>query len=179
MATRINGYALAALGAGVLFFWSGLTGKSVLASLQSVIKGQSPQGNPPVNAPANSGATGDTSSPVSPTGYTGGGSPSQNQTLGKLIASGFGWGSGQQWNDLVSLWDRESGWNNKAQNPSSGAYGIPQALPYTKMPKAAWPESAGGSSSAADQIMWGLNYIQQRYGSPSAAWAHEQANGWY
>jgi Transglycosylase SLT domain len=103
----------------------------------------------------------------------------QNQAIGKLLAAGYGWSTGIQWDDLVRLWDQESGWSNTAQNPQSGAYGIPQALPYTKMPKAAWPASAGGRSDPSSQVSWGLAYIKGRYGSPSAAWAHEQANNWY
>jgi hypothetical protein len=73
---------------------------------------------------------------------------------------------------------RESGWNRFARNPSSGAYGIPQALPPTKLPPAG---QAGGGSHASPQIDWGLNYIKTTpgYGSPAAAWAHEQAHGWY
>jgi hypothetical protein len=89
------------------------------------------------------------------------------------------WATGTQWADWVALWDQESGWNQYASNPSSGAYGIPQSLPYTKMPKAAWPASAGGSSSVTSQIQWGISYIAATYGSPSAAWAHEEAVDWY
>jgi len=103
----------------------------------------------------------------------------QNQQIGKLQAAAYGWGSGQQWTDLVQLWNRESGWNNTAENPSSGAYGIPQALPYSKMPKAAWPPRYGGRADPTAQIGWGLAYIKGRYGSPSAAWAHEGSAGWY
>ena len=86
----------------------------------------------------------------------------------------FGWSSGQ-FSCLQPLWAHESGWNPHAQNPSSGAYGIPQALPGSKM------ASAGGDwqSNPATQIRWGLSYIQGNYGSPCGAWAHEQANGWY
>ena len=102
-----------------------------------------------------------------------------NQGTGKLLAASFGWNTGTQWDDLVKLWDQESGWNNTAENPTSHAYGIPQALPYTKMPQQAWPPSAGGKADPTAQITWGLAYIKQRYGSPSAAWAHEQANNWY
>lgn len=107
------------------------------------------------------------------------GSAAANQNTGRLLAAAYGWSSGQQWDDLVKLWNQESGWNNQAENPSSGAYGIPQALPYTKMPKAAWPPRYGGRADPNAQIGWGLGYIKGRYGSPSAAWAHEQANNWY
>ena len=103
----------------------------------------------------------------------------QNQNTGKLLAAAYGWNTGTQWSDLVSLWNQESGWNNVAENPTSHAYGIPQALPWTKMPQAAWPPRAGGRADPTAQIGWGLSYIKSTYGSPSGAWAHEQANNWY
>src|SRR5260221_12932404 len=74
---------------------------------------------------------------------------------------------------------RESGWNQFATNPSSGAYGIPQALPFSKMPRAAWPGWAGGSSNPAAQISWMWNYMRGVYGGPQGAAAHELALNWY
>ena len=62
-----------------------------------------------------------------------------------------------------------------AENPTSGAYGIPQALPGSEMSSA----GADWQTDAATQIRWGLTYIQGRYGSPCGAWAHEEADGWY
>lgn len=82
------------------------------------------------------------------------------------------WGL-SQWPFLNKLWTRESGWNPRAKNPSSGAFGIPQALPKSKLP------AAGQRGDARSQIGWGLDYIGGRYGSPSAAWAHEQSHNWY
>jgi hypothetical protein len=64
-------------------------------------------------------------------------------------------------------------------NPSSGAYGIAQALPATKYPLAGRPPSMGGSSYAPTQIVWGLQYIKQRYGDPIQAWNHELQFNWY
>jgi len=86
----------------------------------------------------------------------------------------FGWSSGQ-FSCLEALWMRESGWNVYAENPASGAYGIPQALPASQM------ASAGPDwrVDAATQIRWGLGYIQQRYGAPCGAWGHEEDAGWY
>jgi hypothetical protein len=77
--------------------------------------------------------------------------------------------------DLVRLWNQESGWRWNATNPSSGAYGIPQALPASKL------ASAGGDwkTNPYTQIRWGLQYIRDRYGSIAAAWAHEQHFNWY
>ena len=76
---------------------------------------------------------------------------------------------------LDKLWAKESGWNHRAENTSSGAYGIPQALPGSKM------SSAGDDwrTSPATQIEWGLSYIKGRYGTPCDAWAHSQDVGWY
>jgi hypothetical protein len=85
----------------------------------------------------------------------------------------FGWSS-SQFACLDPLWARESGWSVTAENPS-GAYGIPQALPGSKMASA----GSDWQTSAATQIEWGLGYIKGIYGSPCAAWDHEQATGWY
>ena len=76
---------------------------------------------------------------------------------------------------LDKLWTRESHWNTKASNSSSGAYGIPQALPGSKM--ATFGDD--WRTNPATQIKWGLNYIAQVYGTPCGAWAHSQATGWY
>jgi len=99
------------------------------------------------------------------------GSPQQ---IAQAMLSKYGWSSGQ-FACLNPLWGHESGWSVTAENPSSGAYGIPQALPGSQM------ATAGGDwhTNAATQIKWGLTYIQGRYGSPCGAWAHEQSAGWY
>lgn len=98
-----------------------------------------------------------------------------NVQIGQQLAGGYGWGTGAQWLCLVALWDRESGWSATATNPQSGAYGIPQALPPSKMPAAALPPE----SSAPSQITWGLSYIAGTYGTPCGAWQHETDDGWY
>ena len=99
------------------------------------------------------------------------GSPQQ---IAEQMLSQFGWSSGQ-FSCLQPLWALESGWNIYASNPSSGAYGIPQALPGSRMASA----GPDWQSDAATQIRWGLTYIQGTYGSPCAAWSHEEADGWY
>lgn len=86
----------------------------------------------------------------------------------KALLPSYGWGN--QFPALYALWERESGWNPYAVNPSSGAYGIPQALGHGH------PYALG---DYANQIRWGLSYIRGRYGSPGAAEAHEMAFGWY
>jgi hypothetical protein len=76
---------------------------------------------------------------------------------------------------LDKLWARESGWNYKATNSGSGAFGIPQALPGSKMAKFGddW------KTNPATQIKWGLDYIEGRYDTPCGAWGHSQDTGWY
>ncbi len=99
------------------------------------------------------------------------GSPQQ---IAIAMLPSFGW-STSQFSCLNPLWARESGWNPYASNPTSGAYGIPQALPGSKMASA----GADWQTNPATQIKWGLGYIQATYGSPCAAWAHETTYGWY
>lgn len=85
-----------------------------------------------------------------------------------------GWGQGE-YDCLVALWNKESHWNVYAHNKRSGAYGIPQALPGSKMASA----GADWATNPATQITWGLGYIGGRYGTPCGAWGHSQAKGWY
>lgn len=89
-----------------------------------------------------------------------------------LQAGGLG---DEEFNCLVALWNRESGWNVYANNPSSGAYGIPQSLPGSKMASA----GEDWATNPATQISWGLSYILGRYGTPCGAWGHSEENGWY
>jgi hypothetical protein len=80
-----------------------------------------------------------------------------------------------QFSCLNSLWTRESNWLYTARNPSSGAYGIPQSLPASKMASA----GADYRTNPVTQIRWGLGYIKQVYGTPCGAWGHSQSTGWY
>ena len=100
--------------------------------------------------------------------------PGSAQAYAYGAVAARGWGE-EQYSCLVSLWSRESGWRVNAMNSSSGAYGIPQALPGSKM------SSAGPNweSDAETQIRWGLGYIEDRYGSACAAWSYKQGAGWY
>jgi len=93
---------------------------------------------------------------------------SQAMVLGQQMAASRGW-TGSEWTSLYQLWEHESGWNPNATNGSSGACGIPQANPCSKIT----------STDVAGQITWGLGYIATRYGDPNAAWAYWQANGSY
>jgi hypothetical protein len=101
-------------------------------------------------------------------------SPATAQAWARQNLKSYGW-SQSQMGPLISLWNRESGWRWNALNRSSGAYGIPQSLPASKMRSAGsdWHDNAG------TQIKWGLGYIRGRYGSPAGAWAHSQRTGWY
>ena len=100
--------------------------------------------------------------------------PAQAQVYAAGAAAQRGW-TGEEWDCLVKLWNRESNWRWDAENQGSGAYGIPQSLPADKM--AAF--GADWRNDAAIQIDWGLFYIAQSYGSPSKAWQHSEEVGWY
>jgi hypothetical protein len=80
-----------------------------------------------------------------------------------------------QFQCFSNIVNHESTWNYRAQNPSSGAYGLVQALPGSKMSSA----GADWQTNPATQIKWGLNYMNERYGSPCGAWSFWQANNWY
>lgn len=100
--------------------------------------------------------------------------PAGAQNYASSVLGSYGWG-GDQMGCLIRLWNQESGWRTDAYNTSSGAYGIPQSLPASKM------SSAGGDwmTNYRTQINWGLNYISGRYGSPCGAWTHEIGYNWY
>jgi len=100
-------------------------------------------------------------------------SPATAQGIAYKLLASYGFGT-DQWGCLDDLWQQESGWNVYAENPS-GAYGIPQALPGSKMASA----GPDWQSNATTQIKWGLGYIKELYATPCGAWAHEEADGWY
>lgn len=99
--------------------------------------------------------------------------PEGAKATARQLLGEYGWGDGQ-FSCLESLWTKESGWNYQAYNPS-GATGIPQSLPGSKMASA----GTDWQSNATTQIRWGLGYIQSVYGSPCSAWGHSQATNWY
>jgi uncharacterized protein YabE (DUF348 family) len=100
--------------------------------------------------------------------------PGTAQAIGKEMAAARGWGD-DQFACLLQLWSEESGWRVDAQNRYSGAYGIPQALPGSKMASA----GADWQTNPATQIAWGLGYIAGRYGTPCGAYNHKSSSGWY
>ena len=91
-----------------------------------------------------------------------------------LVINEYGW-TEEDFTCLVKLWNRESNWNPNAHNSSSGAHGIPQSLPASKMAS----EGDDYYTNGETQIRWGLKYIANRYGDPTNAWAHSQSTGWY
>ena len=98
-----------------------------------------------------------------------------NQAFAKsFMESQYSWGEDQH-SCLVNLWNRESGWRHTADNPNSSAYGIPQALPGSKMVSA----GADWKTNPETQIKWGLKYIDKRYETPCGAWSAFKKKGWY
>lgn len=100
--------------------------------------------------------------------------PTDPRDIALGMLANYGWSS-SEFGCLDSLYIHESGWDHTATNPSSGAYGIPQSLPAEKMASA----GADWRTNPQTQLTWGLNYIQDRYGSPCGAWSFWQANNWY
>ena len=96
------------------------------------------------------------------------------KSVARAMLGEYGWG-GDQFSCLEKLWQKESNWDHTAKNRSSGAYGIPQSLPGSKMASA----GSDWQTNPATQIAWGLGYIAERYGSPCSAWGHSQAKNWY
>lgn len=123
----------------------------------------------PVAAPASPAAPSAPAAAAAPAATDG--SP---RAIAAQMVSARGWGADQM-QCLDNLWTKESGWSVTADNPTSSAYGIPQALPGSKMASA----GADWQTNPATQITWGLGYISDRYGTPCAAWGHSQANNWY
>jgi resuscitation-promoting factor RpfB len=204
-----KGVYLAIAGGGAILLWSGLRGKSWSTVLRDIVSGKNPktaptsnpiqQASPSTTTPASSSPSGGSSTTYNSNAPTGGifGTVTAGitQALAQNIARAMGhadWTTGQEWQDWVYLWDQESSWNNNALNSSSGAYGIAQALGHgTPATAGASNNEYGGyglttkqaiaanNGSPTYQIIWGINYIATTYGSPSAAWAHEEANNWY
>ena len=100
--------------------------------------------------------------------------PTSPKDLARALMPEYGLSSAE-FGCLDNIWSQESGWNIHADNPSSSAYGIPQALPGSKM-SSAGPDWA---NNAETQIRWGLGYIRDRYGSACGAWGFKSGHGWY
>lgn len=217
MAVSLGG--LTAAGAGMLFLYAGIKGKSLPAALQALISGKSPStassANPinssSVSSALNAAVTSSTSSTTlgsssssgsSGTIVSGGGSA---QAILQRTAAQFGW-TGSEWQALQNVEMSEAGFNPLIRNPG-GAFGLAQALGHgtgnTTGSVITYTVSGGGgqrtgtvneyggfglsdaqaraanSGDAAAQALWMCNYIKGVYGTPSAAWAHEQSHNWY
>jgi hypothetical protein len=191
----VSGLAVAEIAGGLVLAWSGIENIPIQTVVKSFISGKLPTAGPAVTyaTPATATSASDSTAATINETAPGSGNASANKALGMLMAGGYGW-VGSQYTDLVNLWDQESDWSATARNPSSGAYGIAQALGHgtsqtaaangineygpTNGVSVATAKAANGGSAAA-QIAWGLAYIKATYGSPAQAWAHEQANDWY
>lgn len=120
------------------------------------------------------------SAPPGVPGVTAGATPASCATYSGTKATGCtlllkGGFAIDQMSCLDKLWTKESHWNTTAKNSSSGAYGIPQALPGSKMAV----YGSDWQTNPATQIAWGLSYIKGRYSTPCGAWSHSQSTGWY
>jgi hypothetical protein len=191
MATKgISGTAVAAVFAGGILLWSGIKGFSVSTTFRDLLAGKNPATQTPTQSVTPGGLVSSLipggvlggllggssggSSPVQSVGGGVGGTAAQNKALGQRMAAAFGW-TGAQWTALNNIAMAESGWRTDATNPSSGAYGIPQALPASKLATA----GSNWRTSAAVQIAWMLRYIKSTYGNPVNAWNFHLAHGWY
>lgn len=206
-----NGLAIAATVTGFVLFWGGVKNQTPSQTLKYLLSanlsGLNTSGtafsdtSPPTIGVTDNASTDSDSGDTGTTGDTAGSnSAAANQGLAKLsvVTSHPTWATGTEWTDWVNIWNQESGWNNYATNPGSGAFGIAQALGHgnsstagTKVIEGSTHNEYGGyglsdaaaknanDGDALPQIQWGIDYISETYGSPSMAWAHEEQNGWY
>lgn len=192
MAGRIDGIALGCLAAGGALVYAALKGKSVPSLITGFVQGKPPAAAAPANQITGTGDSGGTA------GSSGGAadipSGSGQQAL-QAAASQHGWGSGQQWQALQSLELGEGGFNPRATNPTSGAFGLAQALGHGTAGTAA-PDGtneyggfglsdaqarAANSGDPGPQAVWMVNYIAAVYGNPVSAYSAWQSRSphWY
>jgi hypothetical protein len=164
----IKGASVAYCAVGGIVLYSGIKGSTISDTFKAVIKGNlNVTDTETIGVPdaTGTGAAGDTGASNA--------TAAENQALAKTLATQMGyasWTTGQAWADWVSLWNKESSWQDEA-NPTSSARGIAQNI------NGYGPDYIQGDMTS--QITWGIIYIASRYGSPVVAWAHEQANNWY
>ncbi|WP_412973614.1 lytic transglycosylase domain-containing protein [Pseudoclavibacter sp. CFCC 13611] len=146
---------------------------AVISMQSDLVKAETPA--PPAPVPADTAAAAsDTAASDAASTPAATPNPTGAQAEAWAQVQARGWGA-DQFVCLVSLWQKESGWRVNAKNSSSGAYGIPQSLPGSKMASA----GADWQTNPATQIEWGLGYIAGRYSTPCGAWGHSQSVGWY
>jgi hypothetical protein len=166
MSSKLDGPGIAAISVGIIFAYAGIKGYSPLTAIANIIKGKHPNEGQSAASLTNP----DISDTFGGGTFSGTVSASGNQKIAQELAIQMGhgdWTTGKQWSDWVALWNGESGWSETAYNQSSGATGIPQALPGSKMASA----GPDWKTNPRTQIKWGIGYIAGRYGSPSAAYA--------
>lgn len=165
--SKVDGPGIAAVAVGIVFVYGGVKGYSPVTAFSNLVQGK----NPNEGQKALDLVSSDPSQPNSGIGVSGGVvNASGNKKIAQQLAIQMGhgdWTTGKQWSDWQALWQGESGWSEHAVNPSSQAWGIPQALPGDKMASA----GADWRTNPATQIKWGIGYIAETYGSPSAAYA--------
>lgn len=148
-------------------------GTSELSAIMSALAGGG-GGTMPLTAGSGSAAGTSGSSAVGSTPTPNGRNDKGSlQAYAKSLLAKYGWGG--QWNSFNALEMSEAGWNVSATNPSSGAYGLPQSLPASKMSSAGSDWKTNGDT----QLVWMMDYIKGRYGSPDKAWSFHQKNNWY
>lgn len=202
----ISGTAVFYSTAGGILLWSGFKGQTVPETIKAITSGNAAaldqKGSQAVSSPTVTQAAASTTAAAGETDAAGtvlpvGGNVSTateaaNKAAGVLIAASFGW-AGSQFTALDNIAMAESGWNNLAQNPSSGAFGIAQALGHgTAGTAGKYGDNYGAgyglsvssavaanNGSAAPQITWMCGYVKAAYGTPEQAWAFHQANGYY
>lgn len=200
----VSGVAVAEMAAGGVLVYSGIKGYTLADTFASLVKGTTPADTEQIDtqsaasssaiASAASGSSSSTGSgsPSVPSGaYAAIGSKSAQQALSNAAAA-YGWNTGAEWTALTNIEMREAGFNPSATNPSSGAYGLGQALGHgTSSTRGSVTNEYGGygvsdsvaqaanSGDAGAQAIWMCAYIKVVYGDPVKAWAHEQSAGWY
>jgi hypothetical protein len=170
----VSGTAVAATAAGALLIWSGIKGASVTTALRDAISGTKPTGaetSPLTSGTAAPAAGGGGSVTAAGGEPSSGGTDALNQSMGRMMATAYGWGMGAEWTALNNIVMAESGWSATVVNPGSTASGIAQNI--------AGFGPGYQSGNAPQQIAWLLKYIKSRYGTPEKAWAFHLANGWY
>lgn len=183
----ISGLSVAYTAVGGIILWSGITGQTLSQTFKDIASGQAPKATAS-NAQSNTAAANvGSSGPVTANTVT----TIQNYNLARLVASTYGWGTGQEFASLTEIIQNESGGNPLAANPS-GAFGIAQALGHgNAATQGTYSDSYGGygvptstcvaanSGSASAQLVWMMAYISQTYGDPIKAWSFHVANGYY
>jgi hypothetical protein len=196
MSSRVDGIAAASVGTGVLLLWSAVQNRTITSTLQDIVRGQKPTPGPPqqlVTSPTSS----PTSSPTASQPFSGAISGANAsiavgplKTYATALLAAHGWPG--QFGSFNAIVMSESDWNPHIKNPSSGAYGIAQALGHGNANTAGSESNMYGGYGLSDtaarqansgngyvQLQWMVNYIASRYGSPDAAWAYHQANNSY